>query len=78
MGTPLVVFPMSAAFAATHAMRAKLRELRATGATLGQPANAQPMAEYNEYLDVIGLKAFRELEESYALDAEGNFSPPQK
>jgi methylisocitrate lyase len=78
LGYQLVVFPMSPAFAAMHGMRAKLRELRTVGATVGTPQNAQQMAGYNEFLDVIDLKAFRALEEKYELDAEGRFSPPRR
>lgn len=71
----MVVYPMSFMFAAIHGMQSKLRELKSTGVTAGRPANRQPMVSYDDYLSVIGLHEFRELEEAYALDKSGHFTP---
>uniref|UniRef100_A0A6U7I060 Methylisocitrate lyase n=1 Tax=Haptolina brevifila TaxID=156173 RepID=A0A6U7I060_9EUKA len=78
LGYAMVVYPMSFMFAAVHGMRAKLRELKSAGVTDGRPANRQPMVSYDEYLSVIGLQQFRELEEAYALDESGQFKPQGK
>ena len=79
LGYAMVVYPMSFMFAAVHAMRSKLRELKSLGVTEGRSENVQPMVSYDEYLDVIGLHHFRELEDAYALDEHGqSFRPCRK
>ena len=67
LGYSLAVFPMSFMFAAVAGMRSKLRELKGVGVTEGHADNRQPMVSYNEYLQVIGLQDFRELEEKFAV-----------
>jgi methylisocitrate lyase len=68
LGFSMAVYPMSFMFAAAHAMREKLRELRTLGSTEGAAGNVQQLTSYDEYLRVIGLEDFRELEEKYAPD----------
>ena len=78
LGYAMVVYPMSFMFAAVHGMRTKLRELKSIGVTEGHAANAQAMVGYDEYLNVIGLHHFRELEDAYALNGRGQFPPSRE
>jgi len=67
LGYPLAVYPMSPMFAGIHGMRAKLQELKQDGTTIKPPDDGgQPMVGFDEYLDVIDLAGFRELEQKYS------------
>jgi len=62
MGFRMVVYPLSALFAAAHSVAAVLEALKRTGTTAG----FQAMVGFREFEGIIDLPKFRELEGKYA------------
>src|SRR5262249_38390405 len=63
LGYRLILFPLSALFIATHAMRESLGELRRHGSPL---PIMNRLTGFHEFLDVIGLPEIRELDRRFA------------
>ena len=61
MGFRMVVYPLSALFAAAHSVAAVLETLKRTGTTAG----FQAMVGFSEFEGIIDLPRFRELEKTY-------------
>ena len=63
LGYRLILFPLSALFIATHAMRESLVELRKHGSPL---PIMDRLTGFQEFLDIIGLPEIRELDRRFA------------
>jgi carboxyvinyl-carboxyphosphonate phosphorylmutase len=63
LGYSLILFPLSALFIATHAMRESLVQLRSHGSPL---AIMDRLTGFQEFLDIIGLPEIRELDRRFA------------
>jgi carboxyvinyl-carboxyphosphonate phosphorylmutase len=62
LGYAIVIFPIATLLAATRAMRATLRRIRADGTPINVLAD---LPRFAEFLDFIGLPEIRELEQRY-------------
>jgi methylisocitrate lyase len=63
LGFKIVVFPLSALFAATQAMASCLRHLKENGTTEG----FNPMMTFPEFEQVVNVPRFRDLEKKYTV-----------
>ena len=63
LGYSLILFPLSALFLATHAMRESLVQLRMHGSPL---PIMQRLTGFQEFLDITGLPEIRELDRRFA------------
>lgn len=69
MGFRLIAFPVTALFAAAHAMRSTLEHLREHGTSRGRDGQ---MTTFGEFTDLVGLPHFRELEQRYGARPESD------
>ena len=63
LGYRLILFPLSALFIATHAMRENLAQLRIHGSPL---PIMDRLTGFQEFLDIVGLPEIRELDRRFA------------
>jgi carboxyvinyl-carboxyphosphonate phosphorylmutase len=63
LGYRLILFPLSALFIATHAMRENLAQLRTHGSPL---PIMDRLTGFQEFLDIVGLPEIRELDRRFA------------
>jgi len=63
LGYSLILFPLTALFVATHAMRESLGQLRAHGSPL---PIMDRLTRFQEFLDIIGLPEIREIDRRFA------------
>jgi 2,3-dimethylmalate lyase len=63
LGYSLILFPLSALFVATHAMRESLVQLRTHGTPL---SIMDRLTGFGEFLDIVGLPEIRALDQRFA------------